>query len=352
MATRVAPVNGTEGPQLRRGALTLLDGTVIGVASTAPAYSLTATIAILTGAVGLFAPSAMLLAFFPMLGVAVGFYWLNRRIPNCGTSYAWIAKALNPALGFFTGWVIIVADVIVMISLAGIAATSTLTLFGMDAGNKTLQLLVGVIWIVLLTYIVVRGIRISARLQWVLLAPQYFIVVGFCIWALIKVYGSHPAGSHVPSLHWLAFWQAPGGGPAMLTAVLGAAFIYWGWDSAANVNEETEDETGAPGLASVISTFVLLVIYVFAAFAVVALVTNKAQQNNSSYVLTYMAQTLAGVTKSGTSWFWRWCRLRRRRHRPPFFPQPASPSPWPEMVSSPNSSLWSIPRTSRHGFQL
>src|SRR5689334_23341347 len=120
----------TDREQLRRGALGLLDGTVIGVASTSPAYSLTATIALLTGTIGLYAPSAMLLAFLPMLGVAVGFYWLNRSMPDCGTSYAWIARALHPALGFFTGWVIVIADVIVMISLAGVAASSTLTLVG------------------------------------------------------------------------------------------------------------------------------------------------------------------------------------------------------------------------------
>src|SRR5579872_2811459 len=142
---------------LRRGALTLFDGTVIGVASTAPAYSLTATLALLIGSagVGLFAPSAMLIAFLPMLGVAVGFYWLNRRIPNCGASYSWVARTLNPALGFFTGWVIIIADVIVMINLAYISATSTLTFLGMDANNIQLQVLFGVAWIAFLTWVVV-----------------------------------------------------------------------------------------------------------------------------------------------------------------------------------------------------
>jgi len=51
----------SESPQhATAGALTVVDGTVIGVASTAPAaYSLTATIAVLTGAVGLWSPSAM-----------------------------------------------------------------------------------------------------------------------------------------------------------------------------------------------------------------------------------------------------------------------------------------------------
>ncbi len=287
----------TDGPQLRRGALTLFDGVVIGVASTAPAYSLTATVAILIGAVGLYSPSAMIIAFLPMLGVAVGFYWLNRRIPNCGASYAWIAKAMSPALGFFTGWVIIVADVIVMISLADIAAATTLTLLGRDPNNKTADLILGVAWIVIMTGIVVRGVRLSARLQWILLALEYVIVFVFCLWSIIKVYTSHPAGSHVLSFSWVLPWKAPGGGPAMLAAVLAAVFIYWGWDTAANLNEETEDASSAPGLATVYSTFVLVVLYVFAAFAVSAYIPNKGAQANASDVLTYMAQSLAGHNK-------------------------------------------------------
>ncbi|MDQ2742890.1 MAG: APC family permease [Chloroflexota bacterium] len=283
--------------QLRRGALTVFDGTVIGVASTAPAYSLTATIALLIGSVGLFAPSAMLVAFFPMLGVAVGFYWLNRRIPNCGTSYAWIAKALHPTLGFFTGWVIIAADVIVMISLAGVAAASTLTLFGQDSTNKTWILILGILWIVVMTWAVVRGIRLSASMQWVLLALEYFIVMAFCIWALVRVYTVHPAGSHLPSFTWILPWQAPGGAPAILAAVLAAVFIYWGWDTAANVNEETENATEAPGLATVYATFILLIIYVFAAYTVAAYIPAHAASANSSDTLTYMAKTLAGNNK-------------------------------------------------------
>lgn len=280
--------------QLRRGALTLVDGTVIGVASTAPAYSLTATLALLTGAIGLWAPSAMIVAFLPMLGVAVGFYWLNRRIPDCGTSYAWIARALHPSLGFFTGWVIIIADIIVMISLAGVAAASTLTLFGADASNKTLDLIVGVLWIAVLTWIVIRGIRLSARMQWFLLAAEYTIVMAFSFWAILNVYINHPKGSHVFVWNWLLPWQAPGGGSALLLAVLAGVFIYWGWDTATNVNEETKNANTVPGLAAVYSTFVLLIIYVFATSAVVMYLPNGPIQTNSSDVLTFMGKTLAG----------------------------------------------------------
>jgi amino acid transporter len=289
---------------LKSGALNIVDGTVIGVASTAPAYSLTATVALLSVAAGLWSPSAMIVAFLPMLGVAVGFYWLNRRIQDCGTSYTWIARAMHPALGFIAGWVIIAADVIVMISLAGVAASSTLTLFGLSDKaahiiwfDFRLSTAVGILWIAILTWIVIRGIRLSAKMQWALLAAEYIVVMAFAIWAIVEVYAHHPKGSHVFSWSWLLPWQTPGGGPALLGAVLAAVFIYWGWDSAGNVNEETEDASTVPGLAMVYSTFVLLIIYVFATSAIVMYLPNGAMQANSSDVLTYMAKALAGGNK-------------------------------------------------------
>ena len=38
-------------------------------------------------------------------------------------------------------------------------------------------------------------------------------------------------------------------------------FIYWGWDTALAVNEETKDKTKTPGRAAIISTVILLVTY-------------------------------------------------------------------------------------------
>ena len=290
--------------KLMTGALNIVDGTVIGVASTAPAYSLTATLALLSAAAGLWSPSAMIVAFLPMLGVAVGFYWLNRRIQDCGTSYTWIARAIHPALGFITGWVIVAADVIVMISLAGVAASSTLTLFGLSDTSVhiiwfdfSLSTAIGILWIAVLTWIVIRGIRLSAKMQWFLLAAEYIVVMAFAVWAIVEVYVNHPKGSHVFSWSWLVPWQTPGGGPALLVAVLAGVFIYWGWDSAGNVNEETEDASTVPGLAMVYSTFVLLIIYVFATSAVVMYLPNGPMQANSSDVLTFMAKSLAGNNK-------------------------------------------------------
>ncbi len=47
-------------------------------------------------------------------------------------------------------------------------------------------------------------------------------------------------------------------------------FTYWGWESAVNLTEETEDSASAPGRAGIFSTVVLLVTYLSVAYAVVA----------------------------------------------------------------------------------
>jgi hypothetical protein len=94
---------------------------VIGVASTAPAYSLAASLGfvVLTangaGLVGVKAPSIMLLAFVPMLLIAFAYQELNRAEPDCGTTFTWAARAFGPRVGWMGGWGISAADIIVMV---------------------------------------------------------------------------------------------------------------------------------------------------------------------------------------------------------------------------------------------
>ena len=52
-----------------------------------------------------------------------------------------------------------------------------------------------------------------------------------------------------------------------------AVFFFWGWDTAANVNEESKDANESPGLAGIYSMFILLFIFLVAASAIQALLT-------------------------------------------------------------------------------
>ena len=84
-------------------------------------------------------------------------------------------------------------------------------------------------------------------------------------------------------------------------------FIYWGWDIAVSVNEETKDKTKTPGRAAIISTVLLLVTYVMVIFSMQAFagagskgigLTNPAHQFD---VLSVTGGAIFGTSGSARS---------------------------------------------------
>jgi amino acid transporter len=262
---------------LKTGALGLVSSIVVGMASTAPAYSLAASLGFVVATangdsiVGVKAPSIMLLAFVPMFFIAVAYQQLNKAEPDCGTTFTWAARAFGPRAGWIGGWGIIAADVIVMANLAQIAGSYGFQLFGLDelAASTFWSMVAGVAWIIVMTYICYRGIEVSARLQYALLGIEVVVLVIFSAIALIKVYGGDATpDSLTPSLSWL--WPSGLTLSALVTATLIAVFIYWGWDTAVSINEETSNPEKTPGRAAIISTLLLLLTYAIVSVATVA----------------------------------------------------------------------------------
>ena len=234
----------------------------------------------------------IIVAFFPMAFIAAAYYYMNRADPDCGTTFSWVTKAMGPYVGWQGGWAIVVADVLVMPSLADVAGNYTFQLFGITPTTFEV-VLVGIAWIVIMTAICYVGIELSARTQQVLLAMEFTTLVVFAVVALIKVYANHPAHSITPQLSWfnpfdISSLSALNGG------ILLAIFIYWGWDSGVSVNEETEDSSTAPGRAAVISTFVLVLIYLLVATAAQAFGGLDSLVNNQSDVFAPLGKGVLG----------------------------------------------------------
>jgi amino acid transporter len=290
------PVAGGEPAKLKEGALGYLSNLVIGVASTAPAYSLAATLGFIVAVagVGVHAPAVLLVSFVPMLFVAGGYRYLNKADPDPGTTFSWVRRAMGPHLGWINGWAIVVADVIVMAALAQIAAKYTFLLFGWDsaANSNGAQIVVAVAWIALMTWICWRGIELSARIQTMLLSAEVLILALFAVVALIKVYTGNPAGSIDPSLSWFNPFDLSWG--ALADGVLLGAFIYWGWDSGVAVNEESEDSREGPGRAAVVSTILLVLIYLVVSTAAQAYGGTRLLEDNSDDVLSVLGGGVFG----------------------------------------------------------
>jgi amino acid transporter len=288
--------SGVMDKGLKKGAIGYISNIVIGVASTAPAYSLAATLGFIVAVkgVGVHAPAVLLVSFIPMLLVASAYKFLNRADPDAGTSFAWTTRALGPSVGWLNGWAIFLADLIVMASLSDIAGVYTFKLFGWEsaANSKGAVIAAAIVWIALMTWICYRGIELSAKIQTLLLGAEVLILTLFAIVAFAKVYGGHPSGSLKPSIEWFNPFAMKFHDLAV--AILLGVFIYWGWDSGVAVNEESEDPAEGPGKAAVISTLLLVVIYLIVSAGAQSFHGTGFLENNAEDVLSALGKPVLG----------------------------------------------------------
>src|SRR5215468_371844 len=298
---------------LKAGALGLISTTIIATASVAPAYSIAATLVFVVGAVALQSPAVAVLAFVPMLLTSIGYSELNKADPDCGTTFTWATRAFGPRTGWAGGWGIVAADVLVMASLAQVASQYGFLLFGATGigSNPTSGwvLLGGIIWIILMTTICYIGIEVSANFQKILLAIELTMLFVLSITALVKVgTGNAPPGHLTPSISWLNPFHISSFS-AFASGIILKVFIYWGWDTAVAVNEETKDKTRTPGLAAIFSTFILLITYALVIFSMQAFAGVKTTGNglgnldNAGDVLSVQGKEIFGNTGFGPTFY-------------------------------------------------
>ena len=304
------PIELASEKGLKPGALGLISTTIIATASVAPAYSIAATLALVVGVVGFQSPAVAVLAFVPMLLTSIGYNEMNKADPDCGTTFTWATRAFGPRSGWAGGWAIVASDILVMASLAQVAGQYMYFLFvGPDSsiGKNPASgwvLLVGILWIVAMTYICYRGIEVSANFQKVLLGIELVMLLVLSITALVKVAQGHHPGSAHPALSWFNPFGVPNFS-AFTSGIILMVFIYWGWDTAVAVNEETKDKHKTPGRAAILSTLILLVTYALVITSMQAFAgigtkgTGLANPANVGDVLSVQGSAIFGTSGIG-----------------------------------------------------
>lgn len=291
-----AGVSGDHNPGLAQNALGLWDGIVLGVASAAPGVSIAGVLGGLAGASGYGALLALLVGFVPLVFIAFGFFYLNRWKADVGISYAWVGRILSPVVGAFVGILIIIAFVVSNSFSIIPAATNFLTVFSSaDANNKWLVCITGTIILALITALVVGGIRLAVRFQWIFTSFEMLVMSGFGIAALVQGlhnHAHHVKGAAVPSFGWFSFHSA-GGSSGLIAGLLIAVFWYSGWETSVVVNEETRNRRVNPGFAGVGSLVGVLVVSLFLSIIFLSAVSPHSMANNASW-LSNLGFQLAG----------------------------------------------------------
>ena len=277
---------------VRPEGFSLLQAVAIGVNTTSPAYSLAAILAPMALLVGYSTPIVLIVSFIPMALTSLAFMFLNRRDPDCGTTFSWVTRAIGPAPGFLAGWVIAAAGVLVLGSLAETAMTYGYLTLGLDslAENRTVVVLTSALLIIAMVGLSIVGSDSSIRVQTILSFVQVGILVAFAIGAAILA-----SQSYFPPFD--STWLNPfsQGLDSLVAAMLLGVFAFWGWEAATNLSEECRRPSDA-GKAGVISTLILLTTYLLVAFFVVIYLGKSAfnEVGESGLVMVDMSGVVFG----------------------------------------------------------
>lgn len=260
---------------LSRNAIGLVGSVIVAISTVAPVYTLTGALGPTVREVGIHLPAIFLIGFVPMLLVAFAYRELNKVVPDAGTSFTWTVKAFGPRVGWMCGWGLVMATIIVLSNLAGIGTSFfylTLgELFNSDwiAGwdeHKYVHIPTCMLFIAIATAISYRGMTVTKRVQYFLVILQLAVLALFIVMAITKA----RAGDFDTSLSFSFEWLNPFGIDdfAALTAGLSLSiFMYWGWDAALTMNEETAGGPKVPGRAALTTLVVIVCAYLMTGIA-------------------------------------------------------------------------------------
>ncbi len=273
---------------LRKDALGLVHSVAIGVAGTAPSYSIAASTAALVAAVGALAPASLLYCGLIMVGITFAFVYLNSVYPDSGASYAWVGRVLSRDLGFLTGWTVLVSSALFMVSATLPAATATLLLAAPElAASKAHVVGVAACWLIVVSAVVVRGMHVTGVVQACMTATEIAVLGGLTIAALWQ-FGPRLT----ENLSWAAFSPAAFTPESFAAGAVIALFFFWGWDVSLNVSEETRDSGRTPGRAASIAMLVIILAFVTLALVTLAVLSEPEIRDSGSNVLFAIAEKL------------------------------------------------------------
>ncbi|QNQ89306.1 amino acid permease [Corynebacterium poyangense] len=262
---------------LAPGQVGVLGAVVIGVSCIAPTYTLTSGLGPTIAAVGTHVPAILLLGFLPMLLVAFGYRELNHRLPDSGTSFTWATKAFSPWIGWMGGWGLIAATIIVLSNLAAVAVDFFYILLGQIFAHPELADLRTNMWVNIPTtcillaiaaWIAWRGMESTQAVQYVLVALQLVVLLGFAIAALWQAHNGSAFNSTTIDLNWFNPADLPDIGTVAAGVSL-SIFMFWGWDATLTLTEETKDPQHTAGRASTIVVLIIIAVYILVAIGVI-----------------------------------------------------------------------------------
>ncbi len=285
---------------LARGRISLLGALTQSIGFMGPVFSVAALRPLIVGesatgrGAGAAAPVAILIAGLGIGGVAWIIAQYAKRIHLCGSLYDYVSHSAGPRVGLVSGWLyygaMLILGVATFLLLGGLTQTFLQAILSVSVPWGVLAL--G--YVALITAIVVIGVQVSIRAQLVLALVSMAVVLAFSL--IIIGRGGH--GGH--SLSATPFSPVSIGALNLLYGVLYGINMFIGFESAANLAEETANPKRDVPRAVLLSLILVGAYFLVTAYAQdIGFGLNATAWENSGFPL----QSLASGGEFGSSVF-------------------------------------------------
>jgi putrescine importer len=242
-ATASATVIKADGPQLRRS-LTLWDLVFYGIVLVQPVAPM--------GIFGVVSQEArghvittILIGMFAMLLTALSYGRMARAYPSAGSAFTYVGQELHPALGYVTGWSMVMDYV-----LNPMICTIYCSKVAMNFLPGVPYPLWVAIFAALFTMLNLRGVKASARTNEVLAVGMFIVVILFVAAAVRYLTGvSLGRADLIRPFYDPATFSLP----VVLTGASIACLTYIGFDGISTLSEEVENPRRNILLATVLT---------------------------------------------------------------------------------------------------
>ena len=178
--------------------------------------------------------TTLLIAMTGMMLTAISYGRMASLFPSAGSAYTYVGKGLNVHLGFLAGWVMFLDYLIIPIIN---------TVYGALTLQRLIPSVPFVIWVVvfisIVTFLNLRGIRSTARSNEILLILMAVIISFFFVMSIRYLFNSQGWNgllSYKPFYNPATFNFA-----AIMTATSFAALTYIGFDGVTTLAEEVKN---------------------------------------------------------------------------------------------------------------
>ena len=281
--------------QLKANSLSFFESIIMGVAGSAPGFSIAVAIPGLLSAAGFFSPNAVLTFALPMLGIALAYRGLNRKFANAGAAYEWTKIGFGRLFGFFSGWALLIASMVFMVTGSVPLGTATIDLIDPSLANHVLLTSgIGAVWFIGIGLVLIAGIEITSRVQVVMSSIELLILLAISVAAFVRT----ATGQVIHPFSW-AWFGLHYSRASFASSALIVVFLYWGWDVTANLSEETRnDRPNAAGNGGFLSVFVTIAAFAAFTAATLMLFSLRAASGFSDNLIYHVALA-AGLGRIG-----------------------------------------------------